>query len=237
MLCFLPNADAETPAPAYAWESWKPRLQGVDLLYLADPYLILDGDVPITGSWFVNPETGASILPDIAQAVNILARRKGYGRVVFYGSGMGGYAALVLGSFIRHGHVIAERPQIHLDADPRARAILAAHGYPTNVPTITELAKNGFGRAARVTLIASMYDADHLDNHTAPLIEELRTSERRATGATFEIVYYDIPSTDEDDATLAINRARPHLAAAGLLDLRPAPTADGAEEKVLVDAP
>ena len=99
LIVFLPSVRSKKIYPYYPRISWKSSLPGYDTLYLADPFQEFDGYQEAGGSWFIRPD-GNSDLPRIASILDAWITKSCYSKVIFYGSSMGGYAALVLASLI-----------------------------------------------------------------------------------------------------------------------------------------
>jgi hypothetical protein len=122
VVIFMPSAKSEAVKshyPYYPRHTWANLLDRYCVVYVGNPCDRLVCDFA-PGSWFLNGATSA--LPSLA---DILIDLVGVGRnILVYGSSMGGYAGVILGSLIGASHVIAECPQIDLPKYPPFKALL-----------------------------------------------------------------------------------------------------------------
>lgn len=114
LVVFLPAANGLSIHPRYPRFKWARKLtHRASVLYLSDPYQGEEEYKDPKGSWYISKEP-AFILPEIAKGLRLWAQEKGFKNIVFYGSSMGGYAAIVLSSFMQDSIAIAECPQLVL---------------------------------------------------------------------------------------------------------------------------
>ncbi|MFM6305346.1 hypothetical protein [Planktothrix sp.] len=137
VLCiFMPSVRAKKIYPYYPRLSWRQKLSHIDTLYIADPFQELDEYQEAGGSWFIDPD-GISVLPLIAESLKKYVDKNHYQKIIIYGSSMGGYAAIILGSLIDNSTVIAECPQMYLDKYPASKKIIMQFCTPekqNNIP-------------------------------------------------------------------------------------------------------
>ncbi len=117
---FFPSAlmPGKRLVPSFHRWSWAPLMPDADVLCVSDPTLRLDQD--LLGGWFQGRGEDW-VLPRILKHIALIQQKLRYGRVVFCGSSLGGFAALqagVLAPSIDFAatdiRVFAENPQISL---------------------------------------------------------------------------------------------------------------------------
>lgn len=172
LIVFLPAVRSKDIYPYYPRISWGKELsEKSNILYIADPYQHLPEYQEPMGSWFVSPE-GKFVLPELARNIESFALEQGIKEILFYGSSMGGFAAVVLASLTEGSKAIAECPQLILDKHPGSNFILNNF--------VTERDKEYFGvfpyiinsKARSIKLICSYYDR-HYFNHIVPFFNYL----------------------------------------------------------------
>lgn len=169
LIVFMPSVRSKKIYPYYPRIAWAEKIKDrYDSLYIADPFQDKDFYQAPGGSWFFD-ENGANCLPEIAKFIKDLQDEHEYKTVIIYGSSMGGYAGIVLGSILRDVIVIAECPQIFLDKHPGSKFII------NNVPVqdkqlldLTDLVANKL-IASKVKIICNTTDS-HRKLHIAPLM-------------------------------------------------------------------
>lgn len=123
LLVFLPSVNGRGVYPYYPRHSWASILvKWFNILYISDPYQPLPQYKESGGSWFISPD-GEMTLPVLAKKIENFADAIDANNIVFYGSSMGGYAAIVLGSMVKGGKVVAECPQLYLEKHPGSRFV------------------------------------------------------------------------------------------------------------------
>lgn len=124
LLCFLPSAqDRSKPpnVPYFPRWSWEQEFIEYDFIVLSDPVLRMD--LEVHSSWFLHNEI--DVIADISDFIDALlaARRTRPADVLFYGSSMGGFAAIALASIVRGARAVAEVPQIDMTKFPELNAL------------------------------------------------------------------------------------------------------------------
>lgn len=126
VVIFMPSAkslSAKNLKPYYPRIKWSSSLADYCVIYVADPFDGCSYVDEFNGSWFLSP-TGFSSLPIIAHLIkNIIPLDTK--NIFVYGSSMGGFGALYLGSLIGAKGVIAECPQIDLRKYPNSKSVLS----------------------------------------------------------------------------------------------------------------
>jgi hypothetical protein len=174
IVCFLPAVRSKDIYPYYPRINWKDRIQNADLLYLADPFQNIDAYQTAGGSWYISPE-GKSLLPDLSVALHDFFRTKQYQNVVLYGSSMGGYAAIIIGSLIENSKVIAECPQVFLEKHPGSADVMSRfcdEEKARALPNVIERIKNG--NSSEYSIVTNVHD-HHVKDHIIPLINTIQT--------------------------------------------------------------
>ena len=188
LLVFLPSVTLGKPYPYpyFPRISIKDKIDDFDFLYIADPFQDdLDYSEP-GGSWFLN-RNGDSVLPVLGSLINDFRNRNSYRRVVFYGSSMGGYASIILASFVDGSICIAECPQIYLRKHSSSSYVLnkyCAH-VPNDFYDIDKFLPSDSNSFFKI--ICSVYD-HHVHDHIIPFVNWLSTNELNK--ARFDIVLY-----------------------------------------------
>lgn len=177
LLIFLPSVNGKDVYPYYPRLSWAKELsEKYHVLYISDPYQPLEGYIEPMGSWFVSPE-GKLTLIDLANKLKVFINDISVNEVIFYGSSMGGYAAVILSSFLENSKAISECPQLYLDQHPGSRFIceniLAKN---INKSEIEPLSFLKICESQNITIVCSIYDR-HYEKHILPFIDEIRNGE------------------------------------------------------------
>lgn len=169
LLVFLPAANGIAIHPRYPRFKWaKDFSEFSNVLYLSDPYQGEVDFIESNGSWYINNK-GEFILPHIASELSLWLKSKSITRVVFYGSSMGGYAAIVLSSLISSSVAIAECPQLFLNKHPGSKYVLDnffGTVYSGEIDAF-EFVKNS--KASKLVLACSIYDS-HYEAHFLPFV-------------------------------------------------------------------
>lgn len=124
LIVFLPSAqprDLLPRVPYFPRLSWKNEFENYDFLVLSDP--ILRQSSHIHSSWFLDWDN--DILSEVSSFLTRFISNRSYEEenVLFYGSSMGGFAALHLASLIEGTKAVAEVPQIDMTQFPDSKAI------------------------------------------------------------------------------------------------------------------
>ncbi|GEM_PF-2046909 len=174
LLVFLPSARTHHSWPYYPRLQWEDKFEGhFDVLYLSDPYQESSYAEKFGGSWFVGPD-GNSKLWEIAEILRVAIKNRGYEKVIFYGSSLGGYASLVLASLIPGTIAVAECPQVYLDKHAGSKFVLdnvalTEKGMQLlNINTLIE--QNN--ATSKYKIICNIGDL-HFRGHVLPLLEEI----------------------------------------------------------------
>lgn len=174
VLCiFMPSVRAKKIYPYYPRLSWRQKLSQIDTLYIANPFQELDEYQEAGGSWFIAPD-GISVLPLIAESLKKYIEKIHYQKVIIYGSSMGGYAAIILGSLIDNSSVIAECPQMYLNKHPGSKNIIMQFCTPEkqkNIPcAISALLKDT--NHSSFLILVNAFDP-HANTHILPVMNLL----------------------------------------------------------------
>lgn len=177
LLVFLPSVNGKGNYPYYPRISWAHDLaKKYNVLYLSDPYQNNPLYKVPMGSWFISPD-GRSTISEVAEKINILVDRLAIEKVLFYGSSMGGYAALMISSLVKNSKAIAECPQLYLSKHPGSRFvcenILARSVEHETIEPLYQL-KNG--QQSSVRIICSVFDA-HYKQHVVPFLDAIKNQE------------------------------------------------------------
>ncbi|MDO5691399.1 MAG: alpha/beta hydrolase [Pseudomonadota bacterium] len=175
---FLPSVRSNKIFPYYPRINWSDFFSDeFDILYVADSNQNDDFFLEPGGSWFFNRD-GTSNIYQIADYIREISSRKQYREIILYGSSMGGYAALVLGSIIPDVVVVAECPQIFLRLHPGSLYVInnvnIADDYLLD---LTEIIENKM-IAKEVNFVCNSSD-HHFSAHLLPLIKMPPSEKRR----------------------------------------------------------
>ncbi len=177
LLVFLPSVNGRGDYPYYPRISWGRELaKKYNVLYLSDPYQNNSLYETPMGSWFISPQ-GKSTIKEIADKVNLLVNRFEIEQVVFYGSSMGGYAALMISALVENSNSIAECPQLYLIKHPGSRYVCQEIlDKNIDLSLIEPLSQLKNGRQGLQRIICSVFDA-HYKQHIIPFLEDIRNQE------------------------------------------------------------
>lgn len=191
LLVFLPSVNGRGNYPYYPRISWGGDLvKKYNVLYLSDPYQNNElYNIPM-GSWFISPD-GRSTIREVAERINLLVEKYAIEQVVFYGSSMGGYAALMISALVDGSNAIAECPQLYLVKHPGSRyvcqEILDKNIDHSLIEPLIQL-KNG--RQGSQYIICSVFDA-HYKQHVAPFLEDIRN---QSLDINLSVILYSNPN-------------------------------------------
>lgn len=175
LLVMLPAVNNSNNFPYFPRISWGPELsKKYHVLYISDPYQHLPCYSSVGGSWFISPD-GVPSLAALAEKINSLKAHLGLDDVLFYGSSMGGYAAVVLSSYFKDSKAVAECPQLYLNKHPGSRyvseKILKRDFTLSEIEPLHYIKKD---RACNLKIICSIFD-HHYSQHVLPFLEELKS--------------------------------------------------------------
>lgn len=107
----LPPKRQHRDRPTFSRWRWAPEWPDSTVVAIADPSMLKAQ--ALDGAWYVDPE--ADVIRAIADVVLTLAEERGIPRekIVFYGSSLGGFGALMAASTAK-ARAVAEVPQIAL---------------------------------------------------------------------------------------------------------------------------
>lgn len=177
LVVFLPAVNGKNVYPYYPRITWASELASkVNVLYVSDPYQPREEYKEPMGSWFISPE-GESALPIIAEKLAEFLKSNDIAEVLFYGSSMGGYSAIILSSLIPNSCAVAECPQLFLRKHPGSRYVIDNVVETSFNEALFEpfhFLKNGCSKY--VEIACSIYDR-HYENHVLPFVELLNSTE------------------------------------------------------------
>ncbi|TNH16622.1 hypothetical protein [Halomonas sp. BL6] len=125
VVIFMPSAKSEAYKnlrPYFPRGKWSNSLENLCVIYIADPYDEPPYSENFNGSWFISPDLGISALPFVSMHIKKILKNH-HGKVLVYGSSMGGFSALYLGAMLSSDGIYAECPQIDLRDYPGSREI------------------------------------------------------------------------------------------------------------------
>lgn len=174
LLVFLPAVNGKNIYPYYPRRSWGKELsENYNVLYISDPYQPFPDYKEPMGSWFISPD-GDSTITVLAEKIKLFMEDISVENVIFYGSSMGGYAAIILSSLIKDSKAIAECPQIYLHKHPGSRFvcenILKEDINNFSIEPLQFL-KSGIQKYVYIT--CSLFDR-HYDQHILPFLEDCK---------------------------------------------------------------
>lgn len=119
--------------------TWAKEWPHAEVICFSDPALDLDSR--LNGAWFIHPSVDiirvlADIIRDIASEHSIAEEN-----MVFYGSSLGGFGALMAAACFSEVHAVAEVPQLDFRLWQR-RAVLDVEKYLLNGADISAFTKN-----------------------------------------------------------------------------------------------
>ena len=175
LLVFLPAVNGKDIYPYYPRRSWGTELsKKYHVLYISDPYQPLSEYSEPMGSWFISPE-GVSTIETLAEKIKLFMIDISVENVIFYGSSMGGYAAIILSSLIKDSKAIAECPQLYLNKHPGSRFVcenILHNDIPQYSIEPLNFLKNGQQRYVNIS--CSIFDR-HFELHILPFLEDCKT--------------------------------------------------------------
>lgn len=116
LICLIPSAQPQHSAPQnpifHRW-SWAYQLREYSVISLSDPAL---HDCDIHASWFLSNKEEVDYIDRMSEFVCDISKKikVSYKDIIFYGSSMGGFGALMMASKVEGALAIAEVPQINL---------------------------------------------------------------------------------------------------------------------------
>lgn len=124
LICLLPSAQpssAPQQNPIFHRWSWYKHFPDCHVMVLSDPGLYLSSD--IRAAWFMGSQV--DIVEALASHVARISERLGIAQrdVVFYGSSMGGFGALMVAAELADSTAVAEVPQLDMRLYPVPGAI------------------------------------------------------------------------------------------------------------------
>lgn len=172
-IVFLPSANTKSIYPYFPRISRQSELAKVaNIVYLTDPFQHLEPYKTPMASWYISPQ-GQSLIPEVVTELKAFLTHHGIEEVLFYGSSMGGYAAIIFSSLFPGSKAIAECPQIYMAKHPGSKYV-SEHILSKDIAvnTIEPLHYLLTSEAAEVKIITSLYDSHYLA-HIVPLCEQI----------------------------------------------------------------
>ncbi|VEE15387.1 hypothetical protein [Ectopseudomonas mendocina] len=172
LVVFLPSVRNKDIYPYYPRISWGREFSKFwNVLYLADPYQNDPAYSKAGGSWYID-RSGRSCLAEVSSCVRELCAVRGFKKVLFYGSSMGGFAALLLALLTENSSAISECPQIFLQKHPASRVVVEDFvGEDVSLYEPLHYLKNCTHRA-NVKIVCSLHDS-HYRIHLLPFLDVL----------------------------------------------------------------
>lgn len=159
--------------PYFPRISWAEELKLHNILYISDPYQPFSQYKTPMGSWFISPD-GELTLNFLAEKIKKFIEQINVDNVIFYGSSMGGYAAIILSSLVHGSKSIAECPQLYLSKHPGSRFvcenILNKNVHVEDIEPLNFLKKNS---PKHLRIICSMFDRHH-SQHIIPFMNDIQ---------------------------------------------------------------
>jgi hypothetical protein len=204
LLVMLPAVNNSNNFPYFPRISWGPELsKKYHVLYVSDPYQHHPCYSSVGGSWFISPD-GVPSLVALADKINSLKTHHGLDDVLFYGSSMGGYAAIVLSSYFKGSKAVAECPQLYLNKHPGSRfvteKILKRDITLSEIEPLYYIKKD---HACNLKIICSIFD-HHYSQHVLPFVEELKSFDNTLNMKLQVSLYMNI---DYKKGHVALNKA------------------------------
>lgn len=204
LLVFLPSVNGRDVYPYYPRRSWAEGLsKKYNVLYVSDPYQPLPQYKEPMGSWFISPD-GELSLGILAQKIINLKEQVGVKEVIFYGSSMGGYAAIILASLVDGAKAVSECPQLYLKKHPGSRFV--SDNILCNSVSVSDVEPLAFVRnnsPKHIRLICSVFDR-HYREHVLPFIEDVKTSCEEEV--SFNMILQVYMSSDYKKGHVAMNK-------------------------------
>lgn len=198
LIVFLPSVRKKDIYPFYPRQSWKRDLiDRYDLLFISDPFQNLEEYQPAGGSWYINQD-GKTFLHELAQMVNTFVDSKKYDNVIFYGSSMGGYAAICLAFLCKDSIAIAECPQTELAKHSGSAYVLQQLNVKSNLNPLSFY--NVESQPKSITIACSIND-HHLDTHVIPFVSQLKSVDFK-----FDLLTHLFASNSYNKGHVALNK-------------------------------
>jgi len=124
LICAMPSAQstkAEVQNPVFHRWSWYKRFDNISYISISDPALY---KAKVAGTWFMS-DTDTDIIEEISKFIRELVGiiNIDLNKVIFYGSSMGGFGALMLATYLKDTLAIAEVPQLDMKQYPFKSAL------------------------------------------------------------------------------------------------------------------
>lgn len=206
LLVFLPAVNGKDVYPYYPRKSWGQELsENYHILYISDPYQPLSEYEESMGSWFISP-SGEATIELLAEKIKLFIKDISVENVIFYGSSMGGYAAMILSSLIENSKAVAECPQTYLKKHPGSRFV-CENILQSDIP-ISSIEPLNFlktGKQKSIHIICSVFDR-HYEQHIIPFLEDIKNNIGQPS---FELVFtsYMNPEYKKGHVALQKNEA------------------------------
>ena len=203
LLVFLPSVNGKGVYPYYPRVSWSGELsENYNVLYLSDPYQPLSKYDEPMGSWFVSPD-GISTLEVLSDKIKKLAGEIKASNIVFYGSSMGGYAAIILSSLVKGAKSVAECPQLYLNKHPGSRYVCEnILSEEVCVNSVEPLYYIKTSPPKHIRLVCSVFDR-HYSHHVLPFIKDVANVSEEAS---FSVVLQAYISSEYKKGHVAMNK-------------------------------
>ncbi|MBB4865103.1 pimeloyl-ACP methyl ester carboxylesterase [Pseudomonas nitritireducens] len=213
VVVFLPSASDKDIYPYYPRLSWENDLSGkVNVLYINDPFQHLDAYKTPMGSWYISP-SGDFVLPEVAVLLQDFLSGKGIDEVLYYGSSMGGYAAVVLASLHPGAKAIAECPQLFLSGHPGSRYVYENFLRKTiDVETVEPLSFVRKSVGSQIRIFCSVQDY-HYKVHVLPFAEKVSACQE-SEHVDIEFIGYKKPGYKSGHVALSKADALPLICTA-----------------------
>ena len=205
LVVFLPAANGLSVHPRYPRFKWAKKLiHRSSVLYLSDPYQGEAKYREAKGSWYISDEP-RFILPDLARDLILWVKERGIKNIIFYGSSMGGYASVVLSSFIQGSVAIAECPQLILRNHIGSRYILERvagddNKFDKKVDPLKYVRKS---KAKKIIMTCSIHDR-HYRKHIVPFLNMFSNS---GASVDLELLLYSRPDLGKGHIALPEHEA------------------------------
>lgn len=120
VIVFLPSAQSKSEMiknPVFHRWSWGAELSDCTVITLSDPSIYKNG---LHGCWFLSCEPDLDYIDELSLFITEIIKKtnKNVEKIMFYGSSMGGFGALMLASKFKNSCAVAEVPQLNLTTYP-----------------------------------------------------------------------------------------------------------------------
>jgi acyl carrier protein len=172
--------------PHFARWNWAPVLGG-SVLCINDPTLRLNPTLRL--GWYLGDKDRDGVQGLLRIARNVAARLAiPAGRIIFYGSSGGGFAAIAAASRMRDGRAVAINPQLDItlySATSVVRKAAAVFDKDADPPTLRRRyplrwsarmafrAARQVGKGTRLVIVQNEQDTHHYEEHYKPFCDEL----------------------------------------------------------------